>query len=97
MQSIRIALIGASVAALSVAGGAFAQPNSPLPAQAQPPGSTKADQQKTNAEADAALAMAIRMQKEQDERIARIACAAGDKDKCAQLEKLATTARTPSP
>jgi hypothetical protein len=92
---MRLALIVASVAVL--AAPAFAQPVAPLPAQAQPPNSPKADPQTTNEAADAALAMSIRMQKEQDERIARIACAAGDKDKCAQLEKLATTSKTPSP
>ena len=85
------------IAALAAAGTAVAQPISPLPEQAQPPGSPKADPAKTSADADKALAMTIRAQKEQDERIARIACAAGDKAKCAQLEKLATTPRTPSP
>ena len=86
------------IAALGSAGAVFAQPNSPLPAQAQPPGSTKAETPKSEAAAaDQALAMTIRAQKEQDERIARIACAAGDKDKCAQLEKAASTPKTPSP
>ena len=95
---MRLVLVAASVAVLGLAGTALAQPNSPLPAQAQPPGSPKADTAKSEAAAaDQALAMTIRAQKEQDERIARIACAAGDKEKCAQLEKLATTAKTPSP
>jgi hypothetical protein len=86
------------IAAVGAAGSALAQPNSPLPAQAQPPGSPKAEPAKSEAEsADQALAMTIRAQKEQDERIARIACAAGDKDKCAQLEKAATAPKTPSP
>jgi hypothetical protein len=85
-------------AALGAAGSAFAQPNSPLPAQAQPPGSPKADQSKDeSAAADQALAMTIRAQKEQDERIARIACAAGDTSKCPQPEKAPTTPKTPSP
>ena len=77
-------------AAVGAAGAASAQPNSPLPAQAQPPGSPKVpDPAAEKASADQALAMTMRAQKEQDERIARIACAAGDKEKCAQLEKAA--------
>ena len=85
-------------AALGAAGAASAQPNSPLPAQAQPPGSPKIpDAASEKASADQALAMTIRAQKEQDERIARIACAAGDTSKCPQPEKAATTPRTPSP
>jgi hypothetical protein len=92
---MRLAPVLAAAAVLAVAAPALAQPNSPLPAQAQPPGSPKADTAKSEAAAaDQALAMTIRAQKEKDERIARIACAAGDKDKCAQLEKLA---KSPSP
>jgi hypothetical protein len=85
------------LAALGSAGAAIAQPNSPLPAQAQPPGSTKADAASEKASAEQALAMTMRAQKEQDERIARIACAAGDASKCPQPEKAATTPKTPSP
>jgi hypothetical protein len=86
------------ITGLGLAAPTLAQPISPLPAQAQPPGATKAETAKSEtAAADQALAMTIRTQKEQDERIARIACAAGDKEKCAQLEKLSTTSKTPSP
>ena len=84
---MRIAPIAAAILAFGLAAPAFAQPVAPLPAQAQPPGSPKADAASEKAASDQALAMTIRAQKEQDERIARIACAAGDKDKCAQLDQ----------
>ena len=88
-----------AAAVLACGGVAAAQPVAPLPQQAQPPGSVKTDKSAADeaAAADQALAMTIRAQKEQDERIARIACAAGDKEKCAQLEKAATTSKTPPP
>jgi hypothetical protein len=94
---MRLLPVAVLIAALGTAGTALAQPVAPLPAQAQPPGSPKADTATQNADADKALAMSMKAQKEQDERIARIACAAGDKEKCAQLEKAATTPKTPSP
>jgi hypothetical protein len=87
----------AAVLAVGLAAPALAQPVSPLPQQAQPPGSEKADPKQTATDADRALAMTIRAQKEQDERIARIACAAGDTTKCPQPEKAETTPKTPSP
>jgi len=93
---MRLASI-AVIVALASAGTALAQPNAPLPAQAQPPGSPKADAAPEKASADQALAITMRAQKEQDERIARIACAAGDTSKCPQPEKAPTTPKTPSP
>ena len=47
-------------------------------------------------DAAAALAMTIRQREIQEQRIARIACAAGDKAKC-QMVKAVTTASTASP
>ena len=84
------------VAALGVAASATAQPTQqPQPKSDPSPAAQPAP--KTNPDAEAALAMTIRHEKERAERIARIACDAGDKEKCAQLANADTTPKTPSP
>ena len=92
---MRIITTVALIVGLGVVDAAMAQPAAPQEKAPAPPAA--AQPKSSNEQADAALAMSIRMQREQDERIARIACAAGDKDKCAQLANASTTPRTPSP
>ena len=74
----------------------------PAVAQAATPAKTETGQRtapavvaSNNPEADAALAVAIR-QREAQERLLQMACAAGDTSKC-QPANASTTARTPSP
>ncbi|MFL5298274.1 MAG: hypothetical protein ACJ798_17995 [Phenylobacterium sp.] len=94
---MRIASTLVLIAGLGLAAPVLAQP-APQPAKSEaPPADAQARPKSVEAEADAALAMSIRMQKEQDARIARVLCASGDKDKCAQLANAETTPRTPSP
>ncbi len=106
---MRFALV-LMIAASAVAAPAFAQPAAPQPqaarqaaaasAAASTPaaGPSEAAAPSHNAEADAALAMSIRMREDAEQRIARIACAAGDKAKCAALEsaKAPISAGTPA-
>ena len=99
---------------LMIAAGALAAPAFAQPGAAQPPAvhkatSATAPQAPANdptaaapsrdAQADAALAMSIRLREEAELRIARYACAAGDTAKCAvvQSAKASTTASTPVP
>ncbi len=99
---MRIALVASVVLVCGIALPAFAQPAPPsappvaatgakvdaVQARSKPP----EDQEATAA----ALAMAIRQHDIEEQRIARIACAAGDTAKC-QLVKADTTSKTPSP
>ena len=88
-------------AAAALAAPAFAQPGAARPQPVSSPvasepaqASDKAPSQTTpasnNPEADAALAMSIRMREEAELRIARVACAAGDAAKCAVVEAAKT-------
>lgn len=94
------------LAAGAFAAPAFAQPAAPQPqaarqaAEAAAAASTPTNNARSetaaplhNAEADAALAMSIHMRDEAEQRIARIACAAGDAAKCALVQP----AKTPTP
>ena len=101
---MRFALV-LMIAASAVAAPALAQPGAARPqpvvqsatasAPAQAPDKTpsEAAAPSRNPEADAALAMSIRLREEAEQRIARIACAAGDTAKCAVLQ----AAKAPTP
>lgn len=62
---------------------------------AAPPEAQKRSQEQED-QAAAALAMSIRRHEIEEQRIARIACAAGDASKC-QAANAPTTASTPAP
>ena len=102
-----------AVLVLTVLVGALAMPAFAQPGAGQPPAVDKSATSFTPPEAspkggaapsrdnqaDAALAMSIRLRQEAELRIARYACAAGDAAKCAvvQAAKASTTASTPVP
>ena len=91
------------LAACALAAPALAQPGAQTPAQpaaaAQQAraGQPQATAPAHNPEADAALTMSIRLREEAEQRIARIACAAGDAAKCAVLQPAKASAAAPVP
>ena len=107
---MRTALVIPLILACGLAGPALAQPaaapaanpvqvasNATLVANAGAAntGATQTQAKPANPDADAALAIAIR-QREAQERMAQMACNAGDTSKC-QAANAPTTAKTPSP
>lgn len=90
------------ILACGLAAPALAQPAAPTASSTAATGSkvdavqTPAKPNARDQDAAAALAMAIRQHEAEEQRIARVACAAGDTAKC-QLVKVDTTAKTSSP
>ena len=77
---------------------AAAQPAPPPPEQpTQDKGQAEAPAAAQDDQAAAALALSIRQRQAAEQRIARIACAAGDKAKCALLEKAEPAPATTTP
>lgn len=104
---MRIALALPFALACVLAGAAVAQTTTPSAdihaqtvstaavSQTIEPSQAPAKAQNDNPEAAAALALSIRHREEEDQRIARIACAAGDTSKC-PAAAMTSTARSPS-